>query len=67
MLSILLGIFTIGLGIKGFTAKGLPWSRTKNITGTPAKIIGVICILLGSYLILEGTWVTWRMLNGGFR
>ena len=41
------GFGAIGLGIKGFSAEGLPFSTKKRITGTPAKAIGVICIIFG--------------------
>lgn len=53
MLGIILGIFTIMLGIKGFTEKGLPWSRTKNIAGTPAKVIGAGCLMFGVGMVAE--------------
>lgn len=56
MLGIILGIFTIMLGIKGFTEKGLPWSRTKNIAGTPAKVIGAGCLMFGVGMVAEGFW-----------
>ncbi len=47
IIAVVVGIGSIGLGLKGFTAKGLPLSKDKNITGTPAAIIGVVCILIG--------------------
>lgn len=54
MLAIILGIFTIGLGAKAFTPTGLPLSKQKNLTGTTAKVIGVVCILLGIFFVAEG-------------
>ena len=54
MLGIILGALTIGLGAKAFTPAGLPLSKTKNLTGTTAKVVGVICILLGVLFILDG-------------
>lgn len=54
MIQILLLVTSIGfivLGVKGFTANGLALSKSKSITGTPAKIVGVCCILAGIGLI----------------
>jgi ABC-type phosphate transport system permease subunit len=48
---IALGIAVIGLGCKGFTTKGLPWSKSHNITGKAAEIVGTLCMLLGAALI----------------
>jgi hypothetical protein len=52
ILTLLLGIGAIVLGLKGFSEKGLPWSKDKSITGTPAKAIGIICILFGALCFL---------------
>jgi hypothetical protein len=54
MLGIVLGVFTILLGAKAFTPTGLPLTSKKNLTGGGAKAIGVICILLGVFFILDG-------------
>ena len=48
---ITLGIAVIGLGCKGFTPKGLPWSKAHNITGKPAEIVGVGCMMIGAAII----------------
>jgi hypothetical protein len=48
---IAVGVGAIGLGCKGFTARGLPLSKSCNITGKPAKVIGVLCMLLGAAFI----------------
>ena len=45
-----LGVFSIILGLQGFTRKGLPWGSNK-LTGPWAKVIGAICILLGLGMI----------------
>ena len=63
MLSLILAIFTIGLGIKAFTPAGLPLTKQKNLTGVTAKIIGVACILLGIVLIIDGVFGTVRFLS----
>jgi hypothetical protein len=62
MIGIILGIFTIGLGAKAFTPAGLPLSKTKNLTGTPAKVIGGICILLGAFFVLDGVFGTMNLI-----
>ena len=56
MLGIILGVFTILLGAKAFSRTGLPLTKTRNITGTTGKVIGVICILLGVLLIVDGVF-----------
>ena len=37
----------IVLGIKGFTASGIPLSKTTTLKGTSGKVVGTICILAG--------------------
>jgi len=44
-IALALGCFS--LAAKGLSGVGLPLTRGKNITGIPAKIIGVICVILG--------------------
>jgi hypothetical protein len=51
ILGVAIGIGAILLGIKGFTRDGLPFTKSKRITGTSAKVVGVICILVGLALI----------------
>ncbi len=51
IIGIAIGIGAIVLGAKGFKREGLPFTSTKRITGTPAKIVGVICILIGLVFI----------------
>lgn len=41
------GIFTILLGGKGFSPRGIPLTSKRNITGKPAYVIGVIVMLIG--------------------
>lgn len=68
MLGIILGIFTIVLGAKAFTPKGLPLTGEKNLTGAPAKILGVVCILVGLAFIADGilaSFSIWRVVSGG--
>lgn len=55
---LIFGALCIGLGIKGFRPEGLPFSSEQSITGTPAKIIGGICIALGAVSIVGVLLVT---------
>lgn len=67
MLGIVLGIFVILLGLKAFTEKGIPLTRQKNLTGAGAKVIGVICVLLGLLFIADGALAAFsvvRILRG---
>lgn len=46
-----LSILLIVIGIKGFTAGGLQFSKNTVLKGTPGKVVGTLCILLGIGLI----------------
>ena len=48
---LLVSIGLIVLGVKGFTASGIPLSKTVVLKGTSGKIAGVICILAGILFI----------------
>ena len=63
LLGIILGIFVILLGAKAFTPKGLPLTKEKNLTGTPAKVIGVVCIVLGVAFIADGVLASFSIIN----
>ena len=41
----------IVLGIKGFTAGGIPLTKTTALRGTQGKIAGAICIVAGVLFI----------------
>lgn len=47
LIGMAIGIGAILLGGKGFTASGLPITSGKQLTDAPAKIIGIVCILIG--------------------
>ena len=49
----------ISLCISGFSKKGLPLNESKRITGRPAKIIGIISLILS---LLAAT--AWMFLKG---
>ena len=63
MLGIILGVFTVLLGLKAFTPKGLPLTKTKNLTGTGAKVIGVVCVLLGAFFLFDGVMAAVNVVN----
>jgi hypothetical protein len=54
MIGILIGIGAIFLGAKGFAPDGLPLTSKKRLTGTGAKAVGVLCILIGLVFIADG-------------
>ena len=67
MLGLILGVFVIILGAKAFTAAGIPLTKKKNLTGITAKVIGVICILLGIAFLADGLLASFsiiRLLSG---
>ncbi|MBC7856210.1 MAG: hypothetical protein IAF94_22495 [Pirellulaceae bacterium] len=42
-----MSIGLVVLGIKGFTASGIPLSKKTTLQGTSGKIVGAICIMAG--------------------
>ena len=50
------GLAAMGLGCKGFTPTGLPWSKNNNITGKPAEIIGAVCMIIGAAFVCFAIW-----------
>ncbi|MHB9132625.1 MAG: hypothetical protein ACYDBB_16270 [Armatimonadota bacterium] len=61
MLSLVLGALFVAIGVKGFSAAGLPLSKTKQLTGTTGKIVGSICFLLGAaYFIAAFGLFPWQ-------
>jgi len=68
MFGLILGVFVIILGAKAFTPSGIPLTKAKNLTGVTAKIIGVVCILLGLVFLADGLFATFSifsLLRGG--
>lgn len=68
MAGLVIGVLAILLGAKAFTETGLPLSKDKNLTGPTAKVIGVVCILLGVVFIADGVLASFsimRLLGGG--
>lgn len=45
VLAVAIGL--VVLGIKGFTAKGIPLSKSVVLNGTSGKIAGTVCIIVG--------------------
>ena len=54
ILAIAIGLGAISLGAKGFGRQGLPFTSNKRLTGTGAKIAGVVCILIGLAFLAAG-------------
>lgn len=52
IIGFVIAIGAVSLGLKGFKPEGLPLSRTKNLTGRPARVVGVACIAFGLLLFL---------------
>ncbi len=52
MLVLLLGVGFLIVGIKGLTAKGLPITTERRLTGPWAKVVGVVCIAAGASCVL---------------
>ena len=51
----------ISLCVSGFSKKGLPLSENKRITGRPAKIIGIISLILSLVAAAAAMFVTGAM------
>ena len=49
-----LGIASILLGARAFSSSGLPITRSTNISGLRAKLIGITCITFGVLAIFVG-------------
>jgi hypothetical protein len=47
IVSFLIGTCAVILGGKAFSPAGMPLTGKKNITGSSAKIIGNVCIVIG--------------------
>jgi hypothetical protein len=54
MLLSILGILVILSAIKGFMPSGIPVTKKKALTGTPAKLVGASCMGAGLLLVLVG-------------
>jgi len=50
----ILAFFVFTLGAKAFTKNGIPLTSTKNLHGVGGKVCGVLCILFGLFLVLDG-------------
>jgi hypothetical protein len=57
MIAIFIGIGAILLGLRGFRRDGLPLTSKKRLTGTPAKVIGALCLLASPAFIADGVYV----------
>jgi hypothetical protein len=57
MFGIVIGIAAILLGLRGFSRDGLPLTRKKRLTGTTAKVVGALCLLIGLAFIADGVYL----------
>lgn len=62
LVAVMIGLIVIG--IKGFTKSGLKLTQTTTLSGTPGKVVGTICIVLGIGLIplfflCVGLYMSW--------
>ena len=46
------GIGILLLGIKGFSEDGIPITYDRNLCGAPGRCVGIVCLLLGSPMVL---------------
>ncbi len=42
------------LGMKGFSHDGIPLTYERNLDGATGRVIGVVCLLIGSPIALAG-------------
>jgi len=49
-----IGVAMIGLGRKGFTPSGIPFSKKRTLTGRSGKIVGGIAIGFGVLIAVAG-------------
>jgi len=61
MLGLILGVFTILLGVKAFSKDGIPLTRNKNLKGTAGTVIGIVCILLGLLFLADGVLASFNL------
>jgi hypothetical protein len=52
-------IALVVMGVKGFTASGIPLSKNVVLNGTSGKIVGVICIIAGLLFIPTFLLIFW--------
>jgi hypothetical protein len=56
-----IGFVAVYLGIQGFSPRGIPWSKERNITGRVARVVGSLCIALGIACVALGIWAIVRV------
>jgi hypothetical protein len=65
MIAILIGIGAILLGAKGFSSDGLPVTGKRRMTGSGAKAVGAICLLIGIAFIADGIYSIYSISHRG--
>ena len=61
MIGIAVGIGAILRGAKGFSRGGLPLTSKKRLTGTSAKVLGAVCLLVGLAFVAGGTYSVYTL------
>ena len=56
------GLGIVAFGAKGFSEEGIPLTYDRSLCGPTGRCIGIVCLLVGSPLILVGLLM---MLVGG--
>lgn len=46
------GLIIVLLGAKGFSEDGIPLTYDRNLCGTPGRCVGIVCLLVGSPMVL---------------
>jgi hypothetical protein len=64
-IGIFVGLAAILLGLKGFTPAGLPLTSKKRLTGTTAKVLGALCLLIGLAFIADGVYSLYTLTHQG--
>jgi hypothetical protein len=51
-----LGVATVGLGLQGFGARGVPFGFGLQVGGRAGRALGVLLVLLGLALMAPAAW-----------
>jgi hypothetical protein len=58
-----LGVALVLVGVKGFRPEGIQFSVDRVLTGKTGRIVGTICVILGTPLALFGLWLIVKIAN----
>jgi len=63
MITAIFGLIMISIGLKAFSADGLPLTNSKRLIGRSGKVAGTICVLIGGVWVLAGLMGTSRLIG----